>query len=502
MLGTDFTNEVQERMKVVHAATERRGITGQSPATASLARVLVSMIVIAAMLLSGVPLQAAARTLASAQPMTSQANDLVRGLLPSVVRIDIRKDLVSSDDPAQANAQTTIGQASGTGFIIDPSGVIATNYHVVQDAWEIEVTLQDGSRANARLARGSQLVDVALLKVDVGHPLPALKWGDSDKLRIGDQVFAIGNALGIGISVTRGIVSALNRDIQGSPYDNFIQTDAAINHGNSGGPLFNAAGEVVGIDSALISPTSGSSGLGFAIPSNSAQSIIRRLQTYGWLRPGWIGMKIQQVTPDFAEALGMKRAEGSLVAEVTPGAPAAAAGLRAGDVILRIAGSSAEDERALLRAIASTPVGKTITLIVLRDGRQIDLNVAVAEWPRAQWERFDPPVSVAVNHHGIMPDLGIKLGAPVEHAETGAGTVTSGITVAAVAPDSDAAQRGLAAGDVILCIQDQPVASAQDVEAAIRSARSAKHTLVLVLIIPKVQDRPGARWLALRVSDD
>jgi serine protease Do len=454
------------------------------------------------MVLSGGGRQAAARTLASARPMSSQANDLVRDLLPSVVRIDIRKDMASSDDPAQANAQSSTVQASGTGFVIDPSGLIATNYHVVQDAWEIEVTFQDGSRVSARLVRGSQLVDVALLKVDVGHPLPPLRWGDSDKLRIGDQVFAIGNALGIGISVTRGIVSALNRDIQGSPYDDFIQTDAAINHGNSGGPLFNAAGEVVGIDSALISPTGGSSGLGFAIPSNSAQSIIRRLETYGWLRPGWIGMKIQEVTPDFAEALGMRRAEGSLVSEVTPGGPAAAAALRAGDVILRIADSPAADERALLRAIATTQVGKTITLVVLRDGRQINLNVTVQEWPRAQWERFDPPVSVAVNHHGVLPDLGIKLGAPVDHASTGAGTVTSGITVAAVAPDSDAAQRGLAAGDVILRIQDRPVSSAQDVEAAITAARAARRTLVLVLIIPKVQERPGARWLAMRVSDD
>jgi serine protease Do len=305
-------------------------------------------------------------------------------------------------------------------------------------------------------------------------------------------VFAIGNALGVGISVSSGIVSALNRDIEDSPYDDFIQTDAAINHGNSGGPLFNMQGEVIGIDTALISPSSGSSGVGFAIPAREARVIIDRLMNYGWLRPGWIGVKIQQVTPDMSEALGIERAEGSLVSYVAPGGPAAAAGLRVGDVILHIDAAAPTDERAILRTIATTPIGENITLALWRDGKPASLTVSVHEWPRAQWETLDPPVSMATPSHGVPADLGITLGAAAQ----------TGVLVTGVAAGTDAAQRGLVAGDVILRVQEKTVTNAAEVQAAFQAVRARKREFALVLVDPKVHEKPGPEWIVLRVSDN
>ncbi|MBE7159382.1 MAG: trypsin-like peptidase domain-containing protein, partial [Rhodospirillales bacterium] len=194
----------------------------------------------------------------------------------------------------------------GSGFVIDPSGVIVTNYHVVEKAFDIEVTFADGTRFPGKTLSASRLADLAVLQVQPDHPLQAVHWGDSDTVAIGDQVFAAGNPFGIGLSVSAGIVSGLNRDIQNSPYDDLIQTDATINHGNSGGPLFDMQGNVIGVNSAIISPTQGSAGLGFAIPSNTAHFVIDRLRTYGWVRPAWIGVKIQQVTPEIAAGMGMQ----------------------------------------------------------------------------------------------------------------------------------------------------------------------------------------------------
>jgi serine protease Do len=436
---------------------------------------------------------------ASAQPMPfgtpgmrASQSELIQNLLPSVVKITIRKNVAPVRPGTNAAAARDDGRAYGSGFIIDASGVIATNYHVVQDAWEIEVSFNDGTRVLAHLLRATRLIDVALIKVDVGHPLPALPWGNSDELQVGDPVFAIGNALGVGISVSSGIVSALNRDIEDSPYDDFIQTDAAINHGNSGGPLFNMQGEVIGIDTALISPSSGSSGVGFAIPAREARVIIDRLMNYGWLRPGWIGVKIQQVTPDMSEALGIERAEGSLVSYVAPGGPAAAAGLRVGDVILHIDAAAPTDERAILRTIATTPIGENITLALWRDGKPASLTVSVHEWPRAQWETLDPPVSMATPSHGVPADLGITLGAAAQ----------TGVLVTGVAAGTDAAQRGLVAGDVILRVQEKTVTNAAEVQAAFQAVRARKREFALVLVDPKVHEKPGPEWIVLRVSDN
>jgi serine protease Do len=429
---------------------------------------------------------------------------LIQGLLPSVVSIVIQKNV----GRAGANGAATSGepkssQSYGSGFIIDASGLIATNYHVVRGAWEIEVGFHDGSRALAHLVKATELVDVALIKVEVGHPLPALPWGDSDKLQVGDRVFAIGDALGVGVSVSGGLVSALHRNIEASPYDDFIQTDAAINHGDSGGPLVNMEGEVVGIDTALLSPTNGSSGLGFAIPSRSAQILIDRLMRYGWLRPGYIGVKIEEVTPDMALALGMPRAEGSVVANVQPGAPAENAGLKVGDVIVSLNNATPSDERALLRTIATTPIGQEMTISLWRDGKPATLKVTVGEWPRAAWEKLDPPISISGSEPVVPPNLGITLAAltDADRDLPGFPPKQNGVKVTQVAVGSDAAQRGLTTGDIILRVQDKTIAKVADMQGALNAARAAHDKFVMLLVLPKTQKNPGPVWMAVRVSD-
>ena len=331
-----------------------------------------------------------------------------------------------------------------------------------------------------------------------------MKWGDSDKLQVGDPVFAIGNALNVGISVSGGLISGLNRDIMESPYDDFIQTDAAINHGNSGGPLVNLQGEVVGIDNAILSQNNGWSGLGFAIPSMSAQIVIERLMNFGWLRPGWVGMKIQQVTTDMAAALGMPREAGSIVAWVAPDGPAAAGGLRVGDVILQVGGKAVADERALLRAIATAPIGEKLGFGLWRDGKQQPLDITIKEWPRQQWDALDAPEEMAASHHHLLPNLGLQLATldDATRSQYGVTEAKTGAVVTGVTAGTDAAQRGLVPGDVILRVQDKDVASPADAKAALDAARAAKRSFVVALIQQKVHDKPGPEWIALRASDD
>jgi serine protease Do len=445
-------------------------------------------------------------TMQMGMPMMQASESAFFGkLLPSVVSVNVVKDVKRPEPAMSASGTNEATQHSfGSGFVIDPTGVIATNSHVVQDAYQIDVTFADGTRVPAHLLKATRLIDVALIKIDVDHPLPAVHWGDSDALQVGDPVFVIGNALGVGISVSGGIVSGLNRNIMDSPYDDYIQTDAAINHGNSGGPMFNKQGEVIGINTALLSATSSWSGLGFAIPARSAQVVIDRLMHYGWLRPGWVGMKIQQVTPEMALALGMKQAEGSIVTAITPGGPAAEAGLRAGDVIMHLGTTTPHDERALLRAIATAPIGENITLGLWRDGKEQSLDVAIKEWPRSQWDMVDAPVSMPAPHHHVPPDLGIAL-APLNdanRAQFSAAMVRSGVLVTGVAAGSDAADHGLAVGDVIERVQDRTVSTTEQVADALAATRADKREFVLVLVQPKSGDNNSIKWMTLRVGDD
>ncbi|HET6305893.1 MAG TPA: trypsin-like peptidase domain-containing protein [Rhodopila sp.] len=439
-------------------------------------------------------------------------SDVIRGLLPTVVNISVRK--VETPTPPATGGTATVAAAKpsapdaadiqgfvGSGFVIDPSGVIVTNYHVVEGAFQITVTFFDGTRLEGKTLSASRVADLALLKVEAGHPLPVAHWGDSDTLHVGDQVFAAGNPFGLGISITAGIVSALNRDIQNSPYDDLIQTDAMINHGNSGGPLFNMKGQVVAVDSTIISPTTGAVGLGFAIPASSAHFVVDQLQKYGWVHPGWIGMKVQQVTQDMAEAMGQSQMQGSIVSWVFPDGPAKKAGLQIGDVILQYDHRSLSDERALLRSIAHTPVGDPATLLVRRAGQDIAIPVTVEQWPRNEWEARDAPAPVQVPKIPTPPDLGLTL-APLPASDRpgmGLPTDVGGVLVTAVAPDSDPARRGMASGDVILRVRGQQVAAPTDVWAALTAARADKRDFVMMLVLPKTRDTPGPKWLALQL---
>src|SRR5205085_3622816 len=265
----------------------------------------------------------------------------------------------------------------GSGFIIDSSGIVATNNHVIAEADEITVILNDGSRFKAELLGKDQKTDLAVLKIKPDRPLTAAKFGDSDRLRLGEWVIAIGNPFSLGGSVTAGIVSARNRDINSGPYDNYIQTDAAINRGNSGGPLFNLEGEVVGINTAIISPSGGSIGIGFAVPSKTAMPVIDQLKQFGETRRGWLGVRIQQVTDEIAESLGMKQARGALVAGVDEKGPAKPAGIEPGDVIVKFDGQDIKEMRDLPRVVADTPVGKEVPVLVIRKGREETRSVTL-----------------------------------------------------------------------------------------------------------------------------
>ena len=346
---------------------------------------------------------------AMSEDLQGNRAELIRSLLPAVVNISVRKDVAASPsaEVATASDRGAIKAYVGSGFIIDPSGLLVTNYHVVEDAFEISVTLSDGTELPGTMLHASRQADLAIVQIKTDHALKPVQWGDSNKLQVGDQVFAIGDPLGIGTSVSAGIVSGLHRDVQDLPYDNYIQTDAAINHGNSGGPLFDMEGHVVGVNTALVSPTESSAGLGLAIPADSVRFVVDRLIEYGWVNPGWMGIEVQQVTREMAAAMGSQQPEGSVVSWVLPDSPAQKAGIEIGDVIIRYADYAPPDERALLRRIAHTPVGDTVQVALLHDGMPRVLPVTIESWPRSQWDKRDAPMTPERPKLTIPPDLGL-----------------------------------------------------------------------------------------------
>ncbi len=457
---------------------------------------------------------------ARAQDMSFSQAQLVRGLLPSVVNITARAEVAETPDAemasaaagttgnaAASNALYSVKVSAGSGFIIDPSGEIATNWHVVVGAYEMMVTFSDGTRAKADLVNASPLVDLALLRVNVGRKLPAVRWADSGQVQVGDPVLAIGNPLGVGMSVSGGIVSAVNRNIMDTPYDDFIQTDAAINHGNSGGPLFNLKGEVIGVNSAIISPTSGNAGLGFSMPANDARFIFDRLSKRVLKRPGYLGVKLQPVSPEMALALGMAEPRGSIVAAVVEDGPSARAGLRPGDVVLRYAGAVPSDERALLREIARTDPGTTVDVGIRRAGGDLVVPVKVEEWPTMWWEDVHGGTPGGPPHLNIPADLGLTV-APLDdkmRASYGVRPDARGVIVTGVLPGTDAARRGLSVGDVIEQVGEAAVASGAEVQREIDNARGGARPYALFLVMRKNQpvtaaQLPGPKWYALRVS--
>src|SRR5213080_5542271 len=265
----------------------------------------------------------------------------------------------------------------GSGFIVDAAGIVVTNNHVIADADEINVIMNDGTKFKAELVGVDKKTDLAVLKFKPTKPLVAVKFGDSDKLRLGEWVIAIGNPFSLGGSVTAGIVSARNRDISQGPYDNYIQTDASINRGNSGGPLFNLEGEVVGVNTLIISPTGGSIGLGFAVPSKTVAGVVDQLRQFGELRRGWLGVRIQQVTDEIAESLSIKPARGALIAGVEDKGPAKPAGIEPGDVVVRFDGKDIKEPKDLSRVVADTAVGKEVDVVIIRKGQEESRKVTL-----------------------------------------------------------------------------------------------------------------------------
>ena len=444
---------------------------------------------------------------ARAQEIQFARSALVQNLLPTVVNTTaLVATAVPSprngtiDDPGLQSSQQK--RLIGSGFVIDPSGEIVTNYHVIAGAYEIVVTFSDGMQLEATVAAADRLSDIALLNVQPPHPLKAVKWGDSAAVEVGDPVLAIGNPLGVGLSVTAGIVSALNRDIMVTPYDDYIQTDAPINHGNSGGPLFNMQGEVVGINTLLVSSTTASAGLGFALPSADARFVVDQLHRFGWIHPGWLGIKLQQVTNNIAKALRMRTAEGAIVADLSPNGPALRAGIQIGDVILEYNRHKPSDQRALLRDMAETIPDTTVSLTVFRHGTTFDVTATIAEWPREDWERVDKPLDPVKTAQEIPRDLGLTVGSlnSAARIKLGLGPEEPGILVTAVAPGTEASQLSLVAGDVILRVQDREMQGPEDYRLALDAARAQHLKFVLLLILPQKQTRPGPEWRALQIG--
>ena len=391
---------------------------------------------------------------------------------------DLFRDFLDRGNPQDRPRSTT---ALGSGFIISADGYIVTNNHVIDGADEIVIDFFDGRELDAKLIGTDPKTDIALLKVEADEPLPFVSFGDSDVSRVGDWVLAIGNPLGQGFSVSAGIVSARNRSLRGT-YDDYIQTDAAINRGNSGGPLFNMEGNVIGVNTAIISPNGGSIGLGFSMSSNVVSRVVDQLQDFGETRRGWLGVRIQDVDPDMAEALGLEKVAGAMVSSVPEG-PAMEAGMLAGDVILSFDGKEVEDTRELVRMVADTDVGKAVRVVVFREGKTVTLKVVLGRRENAEQAEILPA--------STQPD--------VQKPEEGLGMTFSGLTdeirqqlqlkdtatgvaVLNVEEGTDAFDKGIRAGDVIAEVGQQKVESPADVTAAFDAAREAGRKSVLLLV--------------------
>jgi serine protease Do len=385
--------------------------------------------------------------------------------------------------PGGPNGLTPPIASLGSGFIIDPSGLIVTNNHVIANAEQITVTLSDNTSLQARVVGRDPVSDLALLKVDAKTPLPAATWGDSAKTRVGDWVLAIGNPFGLGGTVTSGIISATARDIHSGPYDDFLQTDASINRGNSGGPMFNLAGQVIGINTAIYSPSGGSIGIGFAIPSSAARPIIDQLEATGKVERGWLGARIQPVTDGLAAAVGLDKSRGAMIAAIDPASPAAQAKLEPGDVILAYDGKPIERSRQLPLLVAGTPPDKMVKLSIWRERKQREVTLKVAALdqdhpppPQPEVEKPKPPPSVDA--------LGLKLAKLTAdlRKQFSLPDAAKGVVITEVPANSAAATQGLRPGDLVVALGRAPVATPEEVQqrAAAATKAGAKDLLVRV----------------------
>ncbi|MAH88372.1 MAG: serine protease [Kiloniella sp.] len=463
---------------------------------------------------------------AMARPAPESFADIVEELLPTVVNVSTTS--VATQNPLDAeefqqfrefmerfgrpmplpDQNDRRAQSLGSGFIIDPSGIVVTNNHVIEGADTITITLHDDTQFEGTLLGTDERTDLAVVKIDPGDKvLKATSWADSDAARVGDWIVAIGNPFGLGSTVTAGIISAKARNINSGPYDNFIQTDASINRGNSGGPSFSLEGQVVGVNTAIFSPSGGSVGIGFAIPSNIASQVVDQLATRGEVRRGFLGTRIKPVTIEIAELLGLDEPRGALVRSLIETGPAKDAGIEPGDVILRFDGKSVESARSLPLMVAQTPVGKAVEVVIWRDGREqsvsLTLGLLMAETGvdtgsgsgsdsrdgGSQTPQVDPGVE-QLRSYGLEVD---PLSA-AELAELDLGDYDVGVMVTELVAESPFSDQGLVVGDVILEIDNVQATSATDVAEAIRAADEEGAGIMAVVIV-----REGQRiWLVLR----
>jgi serine protease Do len=436
-----------------------------------------------------------------ATPIPGGFSDLVERVSPAVVNITTSTTIAASGGPGPMVPEGSPledffrdfmdrrgrpdrprrGQALGSGFVISADGFIVTNNHVIAEADEVLVEFADGDELPAEIIGRDPNTDIALLKVEAAEPLPFVAFGDSDRMQVGDWVLAIGNPLGQGHSASAGIVSARNRALSGA-YDDYIQTDAAINRGNSGGPLFNMEGEVIGVNTAILSPDGGSIGIGFSMASNVVDNVIDQLKEFGETRRGWLGVRIQDVTEDVAEAINLDTAQGALVSDV-PDGPAKDAGIEAGDVIVTFDGEPVEDTRELVRLVAETTVGKSVPVELIRDGKSMTVEVTLGRreeaeggMPGATPDSGDGPIEGEV--------LGMTLSVMTDdlRAELGLDDDATGLVVMDVDPASGAYEKGLRAGDLIVEAGQEELATIDGLEDRIASARDAGRKSLLLLV--------------------
>jgi len=372
----------------------------------------------------------------------------------------------------------------GSGFIVDAAGVVIINNQVIADADEITVILTDGTRLKAEVVGKDTKTDLAVLRVKPTKPLKAVKFGDSDKVRLGEWVIAIGNPFSLGGSVTAGIVSARNRDINSGPYDNYIQTDAAINRGNSGGPLFNLDGDVIGVNTAIISPSGGSIGIGFAVPSKVVQAVASSLQQFGEIRRGWLGVKIQQVTDEIAESLNIKPARGALIAGIDDKGPAKPAGIEAGDVIIKFDGKDIKEMRDLPRIVADTPVGRDVEVVIVRKGKEEKKTVKLGRLDDEKPVKASATPAPADDKSVVQKSLGLQLSNMSEELrkkykikDAVKGVVITGVDASSVASD-----KRLTAGSTIVAIEQEQMTGAAEVQKKVDALKKAGKKTALLLV--------------------
>lgn len=498
------------------------------------------------MVMPAVPVQAQSAAVQQRGP--ASVADLAEGLLDAVVNISISQDAEGSDADSGSPSPKVQKDAPfeqyfndyfskrkkdggknrkvnslGSGFVIDPAGYIVTNNHVIEGADEIDVNFADGTTLEAKLIGTDTKTDLAVLKVEPKAPLKAVKFGDSRKMRIGDWVMAVGNPFGLGGTVTVGIVSARGRNINAGPYDNFIQTDAAINKGNSGGPLFDMEGDVIGVNTAIISPTGGSIGIGFSIPSEIAMNVIQQLKTYGETRRGWLGVRLQPVTDDMVKTLGLDKVRGALVSSVIAGGPVEKGPIKSGDVVLSFDGRPVKQARDLPLIVAESPIDTDLPAVVLRDGKEMSVTVRLKQMAKgaeddaeaasdepddggssdeAKPQKPAKPEKPQDDGKAVSPDgpvLGMALKALDDDLRKQFSIEKSveGVVVTEVEPGSPASEKGIVAGDVIVEIAQEFIATPADAAAKITSLKQADRRNAQVMVSNAKGD---LRFVALRLE--